>query len=456
MPKGSRKYVSDNRLPLPVVLTIGDERYFSRQAWEGVVAQAADAHEVEPAPRGPHAVPTKDKARDRTSKRKARPSVSKRGTRRRAPKDGASRESSPAKESITWEHLEPLLEEQHDRSAELLRHRGWGRCRRSTTRLPVPLQLTHENVVDPKRLHEQVRRILDLFDVWGAVASASAGQVKPLRDVLHGVDVPLLVTTDSTTVPGSPQPANELRLMPSNRAQARAMLFAAAMGEADERAKRPGVEATVLMGPPSIAYSWDRDPEAYEYVNDLRRELEQEARSLGVPLEDYDDEQQDHPGPVIVIGYQSHAKELIDRRSTEHATILSDGCATDTMREAVTERLKGNARFWFIASPDLPPHALGRKAYSAIAGAGRRTLTWDAASDGERDLPSRSRRDVIKDMLNRTDPNHFKFAGMENVALAYRVQPILPARGRSGETPPVEGEGAPQANVIPLTSRTAG
>ena len=181
--------------------------------------------------------------------------------------------AAPRAGPISWEQLEPLLEEPHERSAVLLRRRNWGRCRRPTTRLPVPLQLTHENVVDPERLRVQVRRILDLFDVWGIVASASAGQVKPLRDVLHGVDVPLLVMTDSTTVFGAVQPASELRLMPSNRAQARAMLFAAAMGEADERAERPGVEATVLIGPPLIAYSWDRDPDAHEYVNDLRREL---------------------------------------------------------------------------------------------------------------------------------------------------------------------------------------
>ena len=433
MARGSRKYVSDNRLPLPVVLTVGDERYFSRQAWEGVVAQAADAREEEPLPRGP------------------RPVAPKRGNR-----EHKTSERPPRAGPISWEQLEPLLEEPHERSAVLLRRRNWGRCRRPTTRLPVPLQLTHENVVDPKRLRVQVRRILDLFDVWGIVASASAGQVKPLRDVLHGVDVPLLVTTDSTTVFGAVQPASELRLMPSNRAQARAMLFAAAMGEADERAERPGVEATVLIGPPLIAYSWDRDPDAHEYVNDLRRELEQEARSLGVPLGDYEDLQQDHPGPVIVIGYQSHAKALIERRSKEHATILSDGCATDTMRVAVEQHLKGDARFWFITSPDLPPHELGRKAYSAIAGAGRRTLTWDAASEGERELPGTSRRDVIKDTLNRTDPNHFKFAGMENVALAYRVHPILPARGRRGGTPPVEGEDAARDNLVELAARRAG
>ena len=433
MARGSRKYVSDNRLALPVVLTVGDERYFSRQAWEGVVAQAADAREEEP--------PTSSR----------RPVALKRDHRARTASAGP-----PHAGPITWEKLEPLLEETHERSAELLRRRSWGRCRRPTTRLPVPLQLTHENVVDPKRLRVQVRRILDLFDVWGVVASASAGQVKPLRDVLHGVDVPLLVTTDSTTVFGEPQPASELRLMPSNRAQARAMLFAAAMGEADERADRPNVEATVLIGPPLIAYSWDRDPDAHEYVNDLRRELKQEARSLGVPLVDYEDVQQNHPGPVIVIGYQSHAKELIEGRSREHATILSDGCATDTMREAVEQRLKGDARFWFITSPDLPPRELGRKAYSAIAGAGRRTMTWDAASEAERDLPGTSRRDVIKDTLNRTDPNHFKFAGMENVALAYRVHPILTARGRDGQTPPIEGEDAARDNLVDLAARRTG
>jgi hypothetical protein len=370
------EHLSVNCLPQPVVLTVGDEMsYFSNEVWCGVVEASHEGDDAE------------------------------------------------SQAPILWEELEPILDESYAQIEDRLGVRDWGRRRRPPTRTPVPLQLTHGHGPDPNRLHDQIRTLLDFFDVWGVIASASAGHVKPLRDALHGIDVPLLVTTDSTTVKGVPQPANELRLMPSNTAQATAMLFTAVMSEGGRPAPPPGQPRGVLLERPVIAYSCDDMPQARDYVSDLREELRAEAGRLDIPLDAYD-ERHDHNGPVIVIGYGSHVTALMPKRKENRLTILSDGCATEQVYNRVMRKRADNAEFWFVTRPDVTLRNLGRKSFAAIAEAGRRMLTWDARSTSEKELPRTSRRDTIKQILEDTDNVHFAFNGIENVAPAYRVVPM--------------------------------
>ncbi|MCA1706439.1 MAG: hypothetical protein LC808_25515 [Actinobacteria bacterium] len=177
--------LSYSQFPLPVVLVIGDQReYFAERAWDGVAKKHAEA--------------------------------------------------APPVPPIEWADIEPLLDRPRQEILRDLAERGWGRQRRSKARHPIPLQIVHASGSAAMHLHEHVTKVLDLFDVWGIIASGSAGDVEPLRDALAGVDVPLLVTTDSTAVDGSGLAPNELRLMPSNRAQATAMLFAAVRAASEE------------------------------------------------------------------------------------------------------------------------------------------------------------------------------------------------------------------------------
>jgi hypothetical protein len=367
-----------NGLPQPVVLVIRDESsYFSSEVWSGVVEAARETT------RNPH--------------------------------------------QISWFELEPMLASEYGEVQSRLRRLGVGRMRRPATRAPVPLQLTHGHDPDITFLRDDLRRLLDLFDVWGVIASGSARQTEPVRNILQGIDVPLLVTTDSTTVDKSVRMPNELRLMPSNQAQATAMLFAATRAAKGYRSTPNGPSDQVLLGIPEVAYSCDDMPHSRRYVSDLRHHLLSEAARLGISIRPFD-EREDHRGPLIVIGYAAHASNIIARRSEGWLTILSDGCATQPVYDEVVRRRVSDARFWLVTRPEVKLATLGSKSFAAIAEAGHKLLMWDVRNLSEVDLPAISRRDLIKQILQETDDIDFSFAGIENIAPAYRVAPIVNER----------------------------
>jgi hypothetical protein len=424
MPNADRR-LSENALPLPVVLVVGDARsYFSIEAWKGVVA----AYDEATNPEG-----DADPASGATPKTVGDPKPDTDGDPAGATKRRGARELAP----ITWDELEPVLAVPHEESPRELEEREWEPRRRVATRRPVPLQLTHEHETDWAGLEDDIRRIADLFDVWGIIASASAGQVEPVRKALRGVDIPLLVTTDSTTVRDGEQPANELRLMPSNRAQARTMLANALLATKVDRPHRPDITERVLLGLPRIAYSRDLATHAREYVQDLLEELSAEAARLNLPpLHSYD-ERHDYDGPLIVIGYTPHAEHLLTKRGRGRLTILSDGCATKRVYDAVDVQLEpADAAFWLITRPHLTLENLGRQAYSAIAEAGAELLTSEPTRRLSGDGADVSRRDRIKQILHETDATHFEFDGIENVAIAYRVVPVANQQDLRTATPP--------------------
>jgi hypothetical protein len=369
---------SDVALPLPVVLVVGDDSsYFSSQVWDGAQA-ALDASGPETAP-------------------------------------------------IPWPVIRDYLsgEESHIDDFDLARHP------RPRTRTPVPLQVVHPHNPNVAELKQTLQKLLDLFDVWGIIASASAGDVQPLRTALKGIDIPLLVTTASTTVPVGMESPNELRLMPSNRSQATTLLFAAT------RARDPVAEedsVSPMREPPDIAFASGGTSQARQYINNLSEQLKEAAATLGINLSRWK-EQQDHAGPLIVIGYEDYAESFIKNRPARRLTILSDGCATRGVRDMVlAERGQGQSSsrepfddvaYWFVSRPGVSLRTLGQQSFSAIAEAGYAVLTSDWKSVSKEDPGSRtSWRDMIKDILEQTDRSVFQFEGFENVAPSYSVTPI--------------------------------
>jgi len=366
--------LSYSEFPLPVVLVIGDQReYFAERAWDGVAKKHTEA--------GPPVPP------------------------------------------IEWADIEPLLDRPRPEILRDLAERGWGRQRRSKARHPIPLQIVHPSGSAAMHLHEHVTKVLDLFDVWGIIASGSAGDVEPLRDALAGVDVPLLVTTDSTAVGGSGLAPNELRLMPSNRAQATAMLFAAVRAASDEdstgnRAPGPLRPLTPIM------YQCEATTAARRYVNDLRTQLVEAAHRLGIELVKFNSRRD--PYPLIGLGYEPLATKLLETRTKRRVTILSDGCATGAVRDKVYDALgPEDSRWWFLSRPETTFEYLAGESFAAIAEAGRGVLAWNNAHNkAHSDRPSDSLRDTIKRILASTDADAFQFEGIANVAPAYRVLPV--------------------------------
>lgn len=392
----AHEHLTATELPQPVVLVVGDESsYFSTQVWEGVVAANADRQEWEGVV-------------------------------------AANPDQSRTPDVVTWNQLRKILAAPHNEIASRLRERGWDNKRRSPMRAPIPLQLAHERTPDPKQLRNHIRMILDLFDVWGVIASASAGEVAPLREALIGIDIPLLVTTDSTTVPPAQQPPNELRLMPSNRSQATTMLFAAIRANDPSTSVPP--ESPVLRTPPTIAYTCEDTIQAHEYVHDLHEQFLAEAERHEVPVTSANDGF-DNDGPLVVIGYSAHARKVITARGGKNPTILSDGCATTVVRDAILRKRGQDANSWFFASPNLTLKQLGSTSFSAIIKAGWTVLSWDVRNSSSHELSRTSLRDVIREILQVTDARHFEFAGIQNEALAYHVVPVAKAANLAGPTP---------------------
>jgi hypothetical protein len=357
-------------------------------------------------------------------------------------------------ESIAWDKLQPVLDKPRADAIAELGAEGLGHQSRALGRRPIPIQYSHGQSPTATELGEGLLRVLDLFDVWGIIASGSAGDVSPLRAALSGIDVPLLVTTDSTTVAASSQRPNELRLMPSNQAQATAMLFAAT------RALTPSPTDVdkVLRYPTPIAYSFEDTPQVREYVKDLRTQLEAEANRLDIAISHLD-RTRDHLGPVIGIGYQEHAFKLIRNRpqGRGRVTILSDGCATPEVREEVEKRRKEDIDHWFVTRPAVALDAIGNKAFEAISEAGHAVVTTDRSSVHETVFRT-SVRDSIRTILSDSDGISFNFDGIENVAAAYRVLPIsqeddLPGADRSPTQDDDRGPAESGAAVIPLAER---
>jgi hypothetical protein len=383
--------LSNTDLPQPVVLVVGDDASeFSSEVWRGVVEAAAVEHQK---------------------------SV-----------------------EITAGRLEPLLEADYEEVHKLLDKLGMAWTKRPRTRRPIPLQLSHSHAPDPATLRENLGRLLDLFDVWAIVASASAGDVKPLRQAIEGIDIPLLVTTDSTTVSASDQRSNELRLMPSNKAQATAMLFTAV--RVNEESGLASGESAPIRALPKIACHYETTPQAREYVNNLKEQLESEARRYNIKIGDYT--RADNKGPVIVVGYSGHAESIINARVSERLTILSDGCATGSVRQAVKGQRGNEADYWYVARPEIELEKLGHTSFSAVREAGRRLLTWDENRASEQTLPRTSLRDVIKEILTESN-KLFTFDGIENVAPAYRVEPVLEIVDPDKAVPPGRVPAKPKA-----------
>jgi hypothetical protein len=362
------------------------------------------------------------------------------------------RKGGRPEDNIAWHSLEPLLRATQGTALDALKQHQWSPEPRPSGRRPIPLQFLHDASPTSAELDDRLLKALDLFDVWGIIASGSAGDVSPLRHALAGIDIPLLVTTDSTTVPASGQRPNELRLMPSNKAQATAMLFAATR----VITQQPTKADTILRQLPSIAYSFEDTPQARDYVKDLRTHLTDEAKRLDIRFTRFNGKR-DHVGPLIGIGYEEHAYKLIGERTKGRVTILSDGCATPKVRDAVLERRRDDVHHWFVTRPAVTLGAIGSKSFEAIAEAGHKVLTARRASAHDTHFRV-SLRDSIRQILSESDDVSFNFDGIENVAAAYRVVPIsqeddLPPATRLPDGGTDSGPSAPQDVVVNLANR---
>ena len=314
---------------------------------------------------------------------------------------------------------------------KLMAARRWGPRRRPVTRSPIPLRLGHGPDADTDQFRDDLRRVLDKFDVWGIIAAGSAHNLVPIRDALQGVDIPLLVTTDSTTVGSATTMPTELRLMPSNRGQATVMLLAGVLAAARSgRALQP--RDALATSFPEISYVAETTLQARKYADDLTTQLKDEAHRLGIPLG------QEHAGetgegPLLVIGYDPIAEQIATRRREGGVTILSDGCATAAARETVTKRRRTDSDCWFVAAPSVSLSDLGEHSFAAIAVAGNELAMGKRSERAQQDVLVEPLRDRIRELLTGADKDRFVFEGVENVAPLYEIKSLGPAEDAAGQ-----------------------
>jgi hypothetical protein len=323
---------------------------------------------------------------------------------------------------ILWDMLRDALPTNNRRGSldGVLRDRT--RIRRS--HVPRPLQFSDEEYSDAedREFERDLYFVLDAFDVWGVIAAGTAHKTDTLRGKLQAVDVPFLVTTDSTSRSLEAAQKTELRLVPSNRAQARAMLLKAARHDTSDR----------------IPFVRDPDENAQAYADDLSDQLQTEGARLN--LDAYDITEEDHdiesiPGPLLVVAYRAFGSSVALARGRHRLTILSDGCAQLDPETLRTSDGVSIAELVHVARPDVTPDYLGRRAFDALHKARLWISRWTTARvPWEPDRRHQSvyiRRqahvDLVRRYLEADHPRRFRFEGLqriENVAPTYKIQPL--------------------------------
>lgn len=287
------------------------------------------------------------------------------------------------------------------------------RAPRSVSRTPDPLALSHGGDAGTKHFRTHLRLVLDAFDVWGVVATGHAKAVAELRDQLVGIDIPFLVTTDSTSGPDERRLPGELRLIADNRAQAWAMLLEAAINSASRTTP--------------IYYVADEDLGADVYVQDLIRQLEEAAWSMELTLKALQtgDLHKVVSHPLLIIGYSRFAAMVIDRCMSERncyrgaVTIMSDGCA---VKDIPVKLRQQPAEMWLLAVPNHQHKFLGVNAMSAIARTGSTILRHPTATTVRR-MPPFS--ELVREQLEQSAPDSFTFRNGRNIAARFRIQPAI-------------------------------
>jgi hypothetical protein len=276
------------------------------------------------------------------------------------------------------------------------------------------MQLSYHRDMRREELDRYLRIALDCFDVWGIVATDEARRTEPVRNALAGTDVPLLVMTDSTTLANPGAHPNEIRLQPSNAAQARKLLYAAVLSQ------REGYFGATNPMRRVADVSYVQDDRAGLYAADLVAQLKRESELLGVRC--HDGHGNDPDGPLIVVGYDPFAEKIRATRSPKRVTIFSDGF-TDTAAAVLLKARPADAAYWFMARPAFSRETVGEKLFAAVDGAIRDAVELTRAST----VTHTSRRDQIKDFLSALDSEMFRFEGIENVAPGYEIMNILAA-----------------------------
>lgn len=282
---------------------------------------------------------------------------------------------------------------------------------------PVPFSdVGHARREDVRRL---LYRYLSTFDTCAIVACGTAANTSGLLSALGPLQIPVLVTVDSTmeklrpdgTV--IPRRGNVLRLMPNNEQQAQAIIakVSALAGHG------AGAQAEVFCYP---------DGDAYVY--DLRKALEgQTKEGPGRPrlrfTSDIGDLEADpRDGIVVCAGYHNAFAKLLQGGKTGRHTILSDGCYGERAVHAVAEAPAGTDFYWARPAFDAAEYA-----YDAYRGV---CAVWQHLIEQRhviRERPRESLRpfvSLLRDHLQRRRSSHYRFRGTENQRGGYLLEPV--------------------------------
>jgi hypothetical protein len=350
------------RVPLPIVLIIGDESdrrtgEFATSVWEG----ACETHERET---------SRMAAADRT----------------------------------------PPIKLTHDLVTQIGRLESpFAWAHRRVDRVPTPVFLQDNGDASSQEFHRSLVSVFANTQVWGVIAAGNAENTEFVRSIIGPVDLPLLTTTDTTTYTrGSGANPNELRLIPTNDVQADSIISnCIENGQAAAASREVGLLT-------------DSGPNTATYVNDLSRALEDAARRRTIHLVP-DRRAITKEMQVIVVGYVEFALELLAQPQLPRGArfVCSDGCYGLPLSERIME-LDQDATNWFWTRPDVKFDNIGGSALAAIIDAG--SSLREMRRQGDRGIRKRSFIELVKENLEKGQD--FGFIGGRNTKLRYVIEPI--------------------------------
>lgn len=275
--------------------------------------------------------------------------------------------------------------------------------RRRIQRIPMPVFIQDGGDAENQQFQRSVFSLLANTDVWGIIAAGNAKNTETVRVMLDGVDLPLLITTDSTAkTTAASKLTKELRLVPTNDVQAESII-ANCIEEGFPRGRHVGV----LLDPGQNAGA---------YVRDLNDALAIAASRRSVELISRRAEITQHM-QVIVIGYVDYALKLLETRIIGSRFICTDGCYGKKLAETIRKEKIGD---WYWTKPDVKFEELGASAFSAVVAAGKSLLNLQPKDERRiREVPF---IELVRVELEK-HPD-FAFVGGRNVRPRYSVEEI--------------------------------
>ena len=253
------------------------------------------------------------------------------------------------------------------------------------------------------RFEFNLYKLFRRFNVFGVISCGTAENTKGLAKALEPIDLPVLLTLDSTLSGSVGFGPNTLQLIPNNALQAQAILGKVGVLLGD----RTGQLVQVLCS-----------PEDDEYVKDLKQavqsNIEDNEGSIIRAVYVTDANKLEHKGQkriIVCLGYYEALGSLIKHLDRECELVFSDGFNDPRVKRKLA--LQHDVRWYYLTRPVYDPLEHAVDAYRILNRVWHRSIDLEM---NEVDLKARLEGFTlsIRQWLEREYEYRYKFVGSAN------------------------------------------